>query len=94
MHKGLIVQKFGGSSVANVERIQNAAKRVVSYKKKGYDTVVVVSALGWRGSYLVMPRSLVRTKLTRCWTSGSFGSSNSIFASAFEIVSPSRNRIL
>ena len=46
MHKGLIVQKFGGSSVANVERIQNAAKRVVSYKKKGYDTVVVVSALG------------------------------------------------
>ena len=46
MHKGLIVQKFGGSSVANVERIQNVAKRVVSYRKKGYDLVVVVSALG------------------------------------------------
>jgi aspartate kinase len=46
MGKGLIVQKFGGSSVANVERIQNVAKRVVSYKKKGYDLVVVVSALG------------------------------------------------
>jgi aspartate kinase len=46
MHKGLIVQKFGGSSVANVERIQNVAKRVVGYKKKGYDVVVVVSALG------------------------------------------------
>jgi len=46
MHKGLIVQKFGGSSVANVERIQNVAKRVVGYKKKGYDLVVVVSALG------------------------------------------------
>jgi aspartate kinase len=44
--KGLIVQKFGGSSVANVERIQNVAKRVVSYRKKGYDLVVVVSALG------------------------------------------------
>lgn len=42
----LIVQKFGGSSVANVERIQNVAKRVVSYKKKGKDLVVVVSALG------------------------------------------------
>ena len=29
MGKKLIVQKFGGSSVANVERIQNVAKRVV-----------------------------------------------------------------
>jgi aspartate kinase len=46
MHKGLIVQKFGGSSVANVERIQKVAKRVTSYRKKGYDLVVVVSALG------------------------------------------------
>ena len=46
MHKGLIVQKFGGSSVANVTRIKNVAKRVVSYKKDGYDIVVVVSALG------------------------------------------------
>jgi len=46
MHKGLVVQKFGGSSVANVERIQNVAKRVVSYRKKGFDMVVVVSALG------------------------------------------------
>lgn len=46
MSKGLVVQKFGGSSVANVERIQNVAKRVVEYKKNGYDLVVVVSALG------------------------------------------------
>jgi len=46
MHKGLIVQKYGGSSVANAERVQNVAKRVVSYRRKGYDLVVVVSALG------------------------------------------------
>ncbi len=46
MPKGLIVQKFGGSSVANVGRIQNVAKRVVSYRQKGYAMVVVVSALG------------------------------------------------
>lgn len=46
MAKKLIVQKFGGSSVANVGRIQNAAKRVAGYKKKGNDLVVVVSALG------------------------------------------------
>lgn len=42
----LIVQKYGGSSVANTERIKNVARRVVRYKKKGYDLVVVVSALG------------------------------------------------
>lgn len=42
----LIVQKYGGSSVANPERIKSVAKRVVRYKKEGYDVVVVVSALG------------------------------------------------
>jgi len=46
MHKGLIVQKFGGSSLANPQRIQNVAQRVVNYRKKGYNLVVVVSALG------------------------------------------------
>ena len=46
MKKKLIVQKFGGSSLANVERIQNVAQRVVSYRKKRHDLVVVVSALG------------------------------------------------
>ncbi len=42
----ILVQKFGGSSVANVERIQKVAKRVVSYRKKGWSLAVVVSALG------------------------------------------------
>jgi len=46
MSTKLIVQKFGGSSVANVERIQKVAQRVVSYKKKKHNLVVVVSALG------------------------------------------------
>jgi aspartate kinase len=46
MHRGLVVQKYGGSSVANAERIQKVAQRVVSYRKKGYELVVVVSALG------------------------------------------------
>jgi len=46
MYKGLVVQKYGGSSVANVERIQKVAERVVGYQKKGYQLVVVVSALG------------------------------------------------
>ncbi|MFA5725769.1 MAG: aspartate kinase [Candidatus Omnitrophota bacterium] len=46
MGKQLIVQKFGGSSVADVERIQCVARRVAGYRKKGHDLIVVVSALG------------------------------------------------
>ncbi|MFA5199926.1 MAG: aspartate kinase [Candidatus Omnitrophota bacterium] len=46
MGRGLVVQKYGGSSVANVERIQKVAERVSNYSKKGYQLVVVVSALG------------------------------------------------
>jgi len=45
MHK-LIVQKYGGTSVANPDRIKKVAERIVSYKRKGFDLVVVVSALG------------------------------------------------
>lgn len=42
----IIVHKYGGSSVANPERIQRAAKRVAKEFKKGNSVVVVVSALG------------------------------------------------
>jgi len=42
----LIVQKYGGSSVANPGRIKKVAQRVARYKKRGHDVVVVVSALG------------------------------------------------
>ncbi|MFH1202080.1 MAG: aspartate kinase [Candidatus Omnitrophota bacterium] len=42
----LIVQKYGGSSIANPERIKNVASRIISYKRRGIDLVVVVSALG------------------------------------------------
>jgi aspartate kinase len=44
--KSVIVQKFGGSSVANTDRIKNVARRVAATKRKGHDVVVVVSALG------------------------------------------------
>ncbi len=42
----LIVQKFGGSSVANAERVMNVAKIVTDTYKEGNDVVVVVSAQG------------------------------------------------
>ncbi|MDD3088784.1 MAG: aspartate kinase [Candidatus Omnitrophica bacterium] len=46
MKKGIIVQKFGGSSVANPEKLKNVAKRVAATRDEGYDVVVVVSAMG------------------------------------------------
>ncbi len=42
----LIVQKFGGSSVADAESIKRVAKRIVETKEAGNDVVVVVSAMG------------------------------------------------
>ncbi|MFI3231320.1 MAG: aspartate kinase, partial [bacterium] len=42
----LIVKKFGGSSVANAERIQNVAKRIVDEYDKGNKVIVVLSAQG------------------------------------------------
>lgn len=42
----VVVMKFGGSSVANPEKILRVAEKVVATKKKGYDVVVVVSAMG------------------------------------------------
>ena len=42
----LIVQKFGGSSVANAESIKRVARRIVEAREAGNDVVVVVSAMG------------------------------------------------
>jgi len=41
----LIVQKYGGTSVGNTERIRNVAKRVARYRRDGHQLVVVVSAM-------------------------------------------------
>lgn len=42
----LIVQKFGGSSVANKERVFNVARRIIDTSKRGNDVVVILSAQG------------------------------------------------
>ncbi len=42
----LVVQKYGGSSVASAERIRRVAERIVETKRAGNDVVVVVSAMG------------------------------------------------
>ncbi len=43
---GLVVQKYGGSSVADAEGIKRVAKRIVDTRKAGNEVVVVVSAMG------------------------------------------------
>ncbi len=49
----LIVQKYGGTSVANSERIQNLAKRVARFKEQGHQIVVVVSAMSGETNRLI-----------------------------------------
>ncbi|MDI6773761.1 MAG: hypothetical protein QME77_14420, partial [bacterium] len=44
--RALVVQKYGGSSVADAERIRNVADRVAEARRTGDDVVVVVSAMG------------------------------------------------
>jgi aspartate kinase len=42
----IVVQKYGGSSVADVEKIRKVAQRVKARREAGYQVVVVVSAMG------------------------------------------------
>lgn len=49
----IIVQKFGGTSVADTDKIKNVAKTVIREKQNGNDVVVVVSAMGHTTDYLV-----------------------------------------
>ena len=49
----LIVQKYGGTSVANPERIKNVARRVARYKALGHQVVVVVSAMSGETNKLI-----------------------------------------
>lgn len=49
----IVVQKFGGTSVADVKKIHNVASAVIKEKNNGNDVVVVVSAMGHTTDYLV-----------------------------------------
>ena len=49
----LIVQKYGGTSVGSLERIENVAKRVAKAKDEGNDLVVVVSAMSGETNKLI-----------------------------------------
>ncbi len=49
----LLVQKFGGTSVGSVERIEAVADKVISYRDQGNDIVVVVSAMSGETNRLI-----------------------------------------
>nr|MBP9952557.1 aspartate kinase [Cypionkella sp.] len=49
----LLVMKFGGTSVADLERIANAAKKVQAEVDRGYDVIVIVSAMSGKTNELV-----------------------------------------
>lgn len=61
----LIVQKFGGSSVADAERILNVAKRIAETYKEGNDVVVVLSAQGDTTDDLIAKAKEISTKPTK-----------------------------
>jgi len=50
---GIVVQKYGGTSVGSTEKIKNVARRVVRYKEQGNQVVTVVSAVGHTTDQLV-----------------------------------------
>ena len=52
MKKKLIVQKFGGTSLSNIQKIQSSANRIKKEIKSGCNVVVIVSALGKTTDYL------------------------------------------
>ncbi len=49
----LIVQKFGGTSVADVEKIRHVARRVIEYRQQGHDMVIVLSAMAGQTDGLI-----------------------------------------
>jgi aspartate kinase len=66
MSKSLIVQKYGGTSVGTLERIEYVADRIVKVRKTGVDIVVVVSAMaGETDKLLKMARSLSKNPARR-----------------------------
>ncbi len=62
---GLIVQKFGGSSVANAERVMNVARIVTETYHSGNDVVVVVSAQGDTTDDLIAKAAEINPKASK-----------------------------
>jgi aspartate kinase len=67
----LIVQKYGGTSVGDVDRIRNVAKRVLKTQAQGHQVVVVVSAMSGETNRLVdMAEKFRRSRTAASTTNG------------------------
>ena len=49
----LIVQKYGGTSVGTIEKIENVADKLIATREAGHDVVVVVSAMSGETNRLI-----------------------------------------
>ena len=66
MSNSLIVQKYGGTSLGTLERVEHVAHRIAKARKAGTDIVVVVSAMaGETDKLLKMAYSLTRNPARR-----------------------------
>jgi aspartokinase len=61
----LLVQKFGGTSVADVERIQAVARRIARSREEGHELVIVVSAMGHTTDQLTGLAQLIGADIKR-----------------------------
>ncbi len=57
----LIVQKYGGTSVGSIERIQAVADKVIGFRQQGHDIVVVVSAMSGETNRLIALANAIQT---------------------------------
>ena len=65
----LIVQKYGGTSVGNAERIKNVARRVAESRAQGDQIVVVVSAMsGVTDSLIKLAKEIMPRRPSARWT--------------------------
>ena len=84
----LIVQKYGGTSVGNPDRIKNVASRVAKYRAKGDQIVVVVSAMSGVTDKLI---ALAKAKPgTLNYGSSSAGTPTHLGAELFKAVTGTR----
>ena len=75
----LIVQKFGGTSVADVGKIQAAARKAIRAQRQGHRVVMVVSAMGKNTDALLGLAGEIRTAAGQRWTCCSVQVSRSVW---------------
>ena len=66
-HGALCVQKYGGTSVGSIERIENVANKVKAFHDAGHQMVVVLSAMSGETNRLILPKPSPKTPIRVRW---------------------------